>query len=129
MSLELVFLVGSLLFAIVLVIVLQSNIFGAVNTELSATTVSTALDQIVEASERVYKQGTGAKTQIRIQIPNNVKSTKITGAAIAYTLNEGGKNSTIAVEKTIQINGSLPINEGSYTVAVEKKKNYVKVSY
>ena len=82
LSFEMTWVVGTIMFALMIVILVQTNIFGVVNNELTAATVSTTLDQVLEASELVYKQGRGAKTQVRVQIPKNVKSGKIIKAAL-----------------------------------------------
>ncbi len=128
-SLEVVLVVSALLFSLMVVLVLQTNVFGTINNEMRAATVTTAIDQVLDASETVYKQGTGATTQVKVKIPANVETSRITGGVVGYTLDEKGKNSTIVKETTIPINGSLPTNEGTYLLTVRSEKDFVNISY
>jgi len=128
-GLELVIVASVIIFATIVVLALQTDIFSALNNEMSSATVTTALDQIVGASENMYKQGVGATTQVKVKIPSNIKASKITGGAVSFTLSEGGRNSTIAKETDININGSLPSNQGTYILTVRSEKDFVNVSF
>ena len=128
-SLELLIVFGTLVAVLVIILAMQTTIFGTFDNELNSVTITTTMDQILDASEQMYKQGKGATTQIKVKVPPTVKSSKITGAAIAYTLKVGDQNSTILKEKSFPINGTLPTNEGIYVLTIKNEKNFINISY
>lgn len=98
-----------------------------ITTELSITYGKNAIDQIVSAADLVYSQGPPAKVTISVYIPSGIDNITITGNVIIMKVRVDSRLSDLVAVSNTQLNGTLPVSEGTYDIDIEAVDNFVQI--
>lgn len=84
-----------------------------------------ALVQIKHAAELLYQQGSGAKTQVYITLPDGINSTNVSGQTLRVDFYNGN-----TIHRTLDFNvtGDLPISPGGHWIGVHALSGQVYIS-
>ncbi len=99
------------------------------NTEIASAQLSQVVKKIGDAAESMYYLGEPSQTTLILTIPGNVVSANVSSSEIIYMLRTPDGISEIVGSARVNISGALPSSEGTYTLVVAAKDNYVEVSY
>lgn len=96
--------------------------------ELNLRFAENSVRRIASAADLVGSQGAPAKAVIEVYIPKLVTNVTINATTVRIRINTAAGLSDVFSTSTNQLNGSLPIEEGSYKVSVEAKSGFVQIS-
>ncbi len=88
------------------------------NDELSLSYAKNTVDAIASAADLVYTQGPPAKVRISVSIPGGVQGYNITNNTVMLEVGHGGAASDIYAISRARLNGTLPVNGGTYLIEV-----------
>jgi hypothetical protein len=113
---------------IVLTIIFQINgdVITSVTSEYRHTKAKAALDDIGDAAEQVYQQGSGSKSKLYLSLPNNIQN--ITASNQTLSISFFGVQDSIYRSFGFPISGNLPVDEGFYWITVEAFDSQVVVN-
>ncbi len=96
-------------------------------TQLSLSYASNTAKQIADTASLVYSQGPPAKIPLRIYIPDGVTNISIINNTIILNMTFGNSYTYVYATSKAQMNGTLPITEGYYTVYVTAVNDHVNI--
>lgn len=126
MATEMVVILAGVLIVLLIIVVVNTNIIGSVNTRFRYTKAKVAVNDIGDAAELVYQQGTGSKTKVYISLPNSINTATVSGKTIA--INFKGEEDVVYRNLGFDVTGNLPIDESFYWICVESMEGYVLVN-
>lgn len=91
--------------------------------ELSFSYAKNAVESISSAADLVYSQGPPAKLRVSVHIPGGVEEYNITNSTIIITIRNAGGVTGIFAESRARLNGTLPIDRGTYWIDVRAVDN------
>ena len=119
----------SVLFLIILYIIsFSTDMMGIISGTHSSSKARSFADDIIDSSTFVYSQGAGARTTIFLEIPVEVENVTLTGNLMEIDLNIKGSEETIYRKTDYILNGSIPIESGSYCLQLISYEGYVEVN-
>lgn len=131
-SVEITVILGIMLLVLVIFLVANTNTSAIFQSKFSKDQVQNSLDSVASAAEFVYAQGSGAKKEVLITVPNSVQSASVGNRTLTFNLFPTGDfESSVPVYKIVDftISGSLPTSSGNYIIQVKSLGGYVNVSY
>jgi len=126
-AVELIVILAIALVIFIAILSVNDDITSSISNKFEVTKAKTSLEDLANAAELVYQQGTGAKTQVYITLPNNVNSVSIAGQILNINMYAGGNPRDVYRTVDFQVAGNIPTEEGSYLVAVEAFDTYVGI--
>lgn len=100
---------------------------SSTSTHLSATYAKNAADRLAETAGFVDSQGPPARIIVKVYVPKDVESVTFTNNTIIFRVRSGDSYSDIFSQSTAGLNGTLPIAEGNYRVAVQATAGDVQI--
>jgi len=98
-------------------------------TELSLSYAKFAVERTADVADFVYSQGPPANMKVKIYIPPGIEYYNITNHTIRLKVRvQEGVTDVFAVSKAV-LNGTFPINEGTYWINIKAFDDYVNISY
>ncbi|MBI2108443.1 hypothetical protein HYT54_04920 [Candidatus Woesearchaeota archaeon] len=85
--------------------------------------------KIADASESVYFLGEPSQTTIKAYIPPNVHNATLNGREVMYVVRTRYGLSELVQISSVNMTGSLPINQGIHSIALKAQSNGVTISY
>ncbi len=126
-SVEYMFLIAFVTVVTIPLIVIYHTFTQQSSDEITSSQINQLAKNIVDAAESVYYLGEPSQTRLKINMPTNVVSADLSGGyEVVFKVEEG---SDIVRSSSVNITGSLPTKKGTYTLIIEAKSDYVKVSY
>jgi uncharacterized protein (UPF0333 family) len=98
------------------------------SNEINSAQLSDIARKIVENAEKVYAFGEPTTLTLQIYMPSNVESVQISGAEIEFTINAGGKSSTIVELFPMNVTGSISSSMGIHKLRLQAVEGYVNIS-
>ena len=99
------------------------------NAEIASSQLDQVIKKIADASESMYYLGEPSQTTLLLSIPANVVSANLSSSEIVYRLRTADGVSEIVANSRVNMTGTLPIGEGTYSLTIVAKTNHVEVSY
>lgn len=91
--------------------------------------IDQVLTQIATAADRVYIQGSGARMQVPISLPESIGYATVNGVTLEFVMfGNDGVEQVLYRSMRFPVNGTLPQTPGKHWVTVEAMEGYVKVS-
>ncbi len=97
--------------------------------EINSAQILQIAKKVVDASESVYYLGEPSQTILAVNIPGNIILANLSGNEVVFKMKTRSGRADIVQSSSVNITGSLPINEGAYTVTIKAISNHVEVSY
>ncbi|MDI6798518.1 MAG: hypothetical protein QMD12_00765 [Candidatus Aenigmarchaeota archaeon] len=105
----------------------------SINTNASIQVRISQLESFVnslkEKSDIVCFQGRPAKLTFSAYIPSGVTSAGFDNHTVYYRIRIDSTTTYISSTSLCKLNGSLPVNEGTYNIIVEAQEGYVNVTF
>ena len=129
-SVEYMFIIGFItLITIPLILIYHSYTQGS-NDEITSSQMNQVAKKVVDAAESVYYLGEPSQTTLNVNIPNNVVAADLSaGYEVVFEINTKSGRTDIVRSSSVNITGSLPVNQGNYKIIIEAKSDHVEVSY
>lgn len=84
--------------------------------------------QIVDKAETIFYLGEPSKSQMRIRMPEGVKSIDLRNRELVFIVAAIAGETEIVVPSTINISGTIPTTSGIHTITLESRGSYVQIS-
>ena len=97
-------------------------------SELSLSYSKNAVRQIADASSLVYSQGPPAKISFQIYVPPGVNSISFDNKSVVFNVSLGAVYTDVFATSTAAMNGTLPKDEGYYTVEITAIDGFVQIN-
>lgn len=97
--------------------------------EINAAQLQQIAKKVADLSESMYYLGEPSQTTAKINLPDNVDSVSIGNGEIAFTIKNAIGTSDIVASTSANVTGTLPTEQGLYTVTIAARSNYVEISY
>ena len=129
-SVEYMVIIGFVTVITIPLIIIYYTFTQESNEEITSSQISQISKKIVDAAESVYYMGEPSQTTLRINMPDNVLSANLSsGKEVVFKVRSGRGEADIVASSSVRINGSLPVDEGTYTLKIKALSDYVNVSY
>lgn len=129
-SIEYMVIIGFVTIITIPLIIIYHTFVKDSREEISSNQILQLAKKIVDASESVYYHGEPSQTAIRVNVPDGITAVDLSyGYELVFKIQTGGGSSDIVQRSLVNITGSLPIDEGIYTITVKAISNHVEVSY
>jgi uncharacterized protein (UPF0333 family) len=98
--------------------------------ELSLSYSKNAAKQIADAASLVHSQGSPAKINIKVYIPDGVGNVSIVDKTIIFNVFMGAQESEVWYDSTAELQGEgeIPVNEGYYYFDIISHDTYVEIN-
>jgi len=126
-SAEFVIVLGIALIVLLSILAFNQKTFTTSYTQFQSAKAQVALDDIANAAERLYQQGTGSKTRIFITMPNEVQFSLISNNTLRINMFAGTTNRDFYRGLPFNVTGTVPVAEGGYWLSLEARKDSVVV--
>lgn len=83
---------------------------------------------IVDSSESVYYLGKPSQTTLKLNFPNNIQSTNLSGREVLFRIKTQSGVTDILQVSSVNISGALPITQGIHTITVKAQDGYVQIT-
>ena len=93
------------------------------SNELMLSYAKNAVDKIASTADLVYSQGSPARVQVSVYIPDGVESYEIINYTINMVLQYGNTYTDVFAVSRARMNGTLPTAEGNYWMKIEAVDN------
>jgi len=87
-----------------------------------------AVTQIAKKADLIYSQRLGARIKIDVYIPSGIEYINITGNEINMRIASSAGSVDVFDTSIAQLQGSLPIQEGLYSVLIKAEGSYVNIT-
>ena len=127
---EYMVIVGLVLAFIVPIWVYVATVQQQTQTELAQTYAETSLKKVANAVDLVYVQGPPAKVNTQIVIPAGISNFSVLGTnlnTLYFRIGFGSTASDVVAVTRTRVNGTIPIQEGTYTISVEANASFVQL--
>ena len=121
-------IVGMVLVFLIPLWMYAASLHQQTGTELSLTYAENTVKQIADTASLVYSQGPPAKVSIKIYIPDGVENVSIINETIIFNMSTPYGYTDVFATSDAPLNGSLPTDEGYYTIKIEAKNGYVQIN-
>ena len=96
--------------------------------QFSLSYAKNAVTQIAKKADFIYSQRMDASVEMEIYIPRGVKEINISGHEINMRVSTSYGETDVFASSIAQLNGTLPAQEGLYSVIIKAEGDYVSVS-
>ncbi|MBW2977109.1 hypothetical protein KY347_06730 [Candidatus Woesearchaeota archaeon] len=129
-SVEYMLIIGFVTIITIPLIIIYHSFTQDSNDEINSLQVRQVAMEIVDAAETVYYLGEPSQTSLKVKVPGNIILANLSaGYEITFKIRTKAGTSDIVQNSPVNITGSLPVNEGIYTIIAKAKQGYVEVSY
>ncbi len=98
--------------------------------ELSLSYTRNAAKQMADAASLVHSQGSPAKINIKLYIPDGISNVSIINKTIIFHVLTGSQESEVWYTSTAELRGEddIPVNEGYYYFDIISHDTYVEIN-
>jgi hypothetical protein len=98
--------------------------------ELSLSYTRNAAKQMADAASLVHSQGSPAKINVKVYIPNGITNVSIVNKTIIFHVLTGPQESEVWYTSTAELQGEedIPLNEGYYYFDIISHDTYVEIN-
>ena len=126
-SIELIVLFSLGLAIVLIILSLNQNTISSIASQFEAEKAKSALNDISNAAELVYREGAGAKTKIFVSLPGGINKINISSNLMDFSLYSGGNLRNIYRTFGFNVSGNISKEEGNNWVIVESKDGFVSI--
>ena len=85
--------------------------------------------KITDASESVYYLGKPSQTTLKLNFPEKIHSTNVTGYEVIFKMSTQAGITEIVQVSPVNMSGMLPKTSGIFLVTVKADENFVQITY
>ncbi|MEE9323081.1 MAG: hypothetical protein V3U72_00905 [Candidatus Aenigmarchaeota archaeon] len=105
-----------------------SQLRAQTNDEFVLSYAKNAVTQIAKNADLIYSQRMDATVKIEVYIPRGIQEVNITGNDINMRVISRSGPVDVFATSIAQLQGSLPVQEGLYSVLIKAEGDYVNVT-
>jgi hypothetical protein len=105
-----------------------SQIQTQTTEQFALSYAKSAVTQIANKADMVYSQRMDAKIRMEIYIPSGVQEIDISGNEINMKVSSSSGIADVYATSIAQLQGSLPTEEGLYSVLIKAEGSYVNIT-
>ena len=105
-----------------------SEVQAQTTDEFVMSYAKNAVTQIAKKADLVYSQRMDAKVKIEVYVPPGVEYVNITGNDINMRIISRSGPVDVFATSIAQLQGSIPADEGLYSVLIKAEGNYVNIT-
>ena len=128
-SIEYLMIMGFVVVMTIPLLVLYYTYTTNSRDEIITSQVNQIATRIVDAAESVYFLGEPSQTTIRVYIPNQIKGASLDNKEILFNVSTRTGVSEIVQISSVNLTGSLPINQSTYSITLKASSTGVEISY
>ena len=128
-SIEYLMIMGFVVVMTIPLLVLYYTYTTNSRDEIITSQVNQIATRIVDATESVYFLGEPSQTTIRVYIPNQIKGASLDNKEILFNVSTRTGVSEIVQISSVNLTGSLPINQSTYSITLKARSTDVEISY
>ena len=128
-SVEYMMIIGFVTLITIPLILIYHSFMQDSGDEIRSVQVKQVAQKIVDTAESVYYLGEPSQTTVKLNIPSNVILTNLSNNELVFKIKTRSGTSDIVQSSSVNISGALPTREGTYTLTIQAKSNYVQISY
>lgn len=83
---------------------------------------------IVDSSESVYYLGKPSQTTLKLNFPDQIKSTNLSNKQVVFRMKTQSGTVDIVQISSVNMSGSLPATSGIHVVTIKAQDGYVEIS-
>jgi len=87
-----------------------------------------AVKKLGESADWVYSQGPPARLSVKVYVPEGVEQTSLDNKIILLRVRTSAGITDVYYETVPSLNGSIPIENGYYSISLTAYGNYVNIS-
>ncbi len=84
--------------------------------------------KIIDASESVYYLGKPSQTTLKLNFPDGIHSTNVSGKEVVFKIKTQAGVTEIVQVSPVNMSGTLPISAGIHVVTVKADDGYVQIT-
>ena len=103
--------------------------YSADSTDAVATSQALQISRkIIDASESVYYLGKPSQTTLKLNFPDGIKSTNVSGSEVVFKIKTQAGISEVVQVSLVNMSGTLPASAGIHVVTVKAEDGYVQIT-
>ena len=128
-SVEYLLIIGFVVIITIPLIILYYNYTADSSDEIITSQINQIANKIVDAAESVYFLGEPSQTTINVYIPSQITGASLDNKEVLFNVSTKGGISDIVKVSSVDLTGSLPITQGTYSITIKARETDVEISY
>ena len=121
-------IIGFVTFAILVILVMAFTYSGLIKDRIKANQIESFTIQLINNAESVFFSGEPSISTIQLYLPEGVQAITINTNEIVVTFSSSSGQNIRAFSSNVPLQGTLTSGEGTRTITLEAKANYVMIS-
>ena len=127
-SVEYMFIMGFSALLIVPLLVIYYTYSADTNDSVASSQALQIARNIVDSSESVYYLGKPSQTTLKLNFPDNIKSTNLSNREVVFKMKSQYGTTEIVQVSAVNMSGSLPTSPGIHIVTLLAQDGYVQIT-
>ena len=127
-SVEYMFIMGFATLITIPLLVIYYTYSVDTSDSVASSQVLQIARNIVDSSESVYYLGKPSQTTLKLNFPDNIKSTNLSNREVVFKIKSQYGITEIVQVSAVNMNGSLPTSPGIHVVTLLAQDGYVQIS-
>lgn len=103
--------------------------YSADSTDAVATGQALQISRkIIDASESVYYLGKPSQTTLKLNFPDGIHSTNVSGKEVVFKIKTQAGVTEVVQVSPVNMSGILPISAGIHILTIKAEDNYVQIT-
>ena len=128
-SIEYMVIIGFVAVVTIPLLIIYHTFTEDSGVQINSAQIQQAAKKVVDAAETVYYLGEPSQTTVKLNLPSNIILTNLSNNELVFKVKTRAGISDIVQSSSVNISGVLPTREGTYTLTIRAKSNYVQISY
>ena len=103
--------------------------YSADSTDAVATGQALQISRkIIDASESVYYLGKPSQTTLKLNFPDGIQSTNVSGKEVVFKVKTQAGITEVVQVSPVNMSGTLPTSAGIHVVTIKAEEGYVQIT-
>ena len=103
--------------------------YSADSTDAVATGQALQISRkIIDASESVYYLGKPSQTTLKLNFPDGIHSTNVSGREVVFKVKTQAGVTEVVQVSSVNMSGALPTSAGIHVVTIKAEDNYAQIT-
>lgn len=127
-SVEYMFIMGFATIIIMPLLVIYYTYSADANDSVASNQALQIARNVVDSSESVYYLGKPSQTTLKLNFPDNIKSTNLSNREVVFKMKSQYGITEIVQVSSVNMSGTLPTTPGIHIITIKAQDGYVEVS-
>ena len=128
-SVEYLMIIGFVVIITIPLIILYYRYTSDSSDEIITSQINQIARKIADAAESVYFLGSPSQTTFKVYIPGQIDGASLDNREILFNVSTKSGVSEIVQISSVNLTGSLPINQSTYSITLKASSTGVEISY